>query len=89
MSFRDTGIKIQVMGGQREKFVRFESDLGSQQSLESDRKGLGKYNFSLESFERTPSSISSSVKRGLERGSEGLKNIGRSLLFGVSREVFF
>lgn len=88
MSFRDTGIKIQVMGGQREKFVRFESDLGSQQSLESDRKGLGKYNFSLESFERTPSSISSSVKRGLERGSEGLKNIGRSLLFGVSREVF-
>lgn len=88
MSFRDTGIKVQVMGGEREKFVRFESDLGSQQSLESDRKGLGKYSFSLESFERTPSSISSSVRRGLERSSEGLKNIGRSLRFGVSREVF-
>lgn len=76
------------MGGQREKFVRFEGDLGSHQSLESDRKGLGKYSFSLESFERTPSSLSSSVRRGLERGSQGLKNIGRSLRFGVSREVF-
>eukprot|EP01018_Ginkgo_biloba_P004429 Gb_32552 [translate_table: standard] len=88
MTLYDTNRKIQVMGGQKERFVRFQSDLESEKSLRSEEVGLGKYSFNSESFERTPSSISSSVRRGLERGSQGLKTIGRSLRFGVSREVF-
>ncbi|KAH9308759.1 hypothetical protein KI387_036670, partial [Taxus chinensis] len=66
----------------------FQSDLGSEKSLGSDRGGLGEYVFSSDSLERAPSSISSSVRRGWEVSSQGLKNIGRSLHFGVSREVF-
>ncbi|XP_057851427.2 putative cyclic nucleotide-gated ion channel 8 isoform X3 [Cryptomeria japonica] len=88
MHISDTSRRFQVMGGQKERFVRFQSDSGSERSLEIDRGGLGEYVSSSDSFGRTPSSISSSVRRGWEKGSQGLKNIGRSLRFGVSREVF-
>eukprot|EP01018_Ginkgo_biloba_P000760 Gb_31623 [translate_table: standard] len=86
MAIFDTGSKSQLMGGQREKFVRFHSDLDSERSLGSERES--NYGFSSESYERSSSSISSSVRRGLEKSSRGLKNIGRSLRIGVSRVVF-
>ncbi|KAF9589099.1 hypothetical protein IFM89_018830 [Coptis chinensis] len=37
---------------------------------------------------RATSSTSKSFKRGVQKGSEGLKSLGRSLKFGVSRAVF-
>lgn len=43
--------------------------------------GLGRANYSK-------TEPSTSFKRGMKKGSEGLKSIGRSLRFGVSRAVF-
>ncbi|XP_057836863.1 probable cyclic nucleotide-gated ion channel 6 isoform X3 [Cryptomeria japonica] len=98
MTIFETDSKSQQMGGQREKFVRFYSDLESEKSLHSERGRLSNYgsergrfsNYGLrsEDLDRSSSSISSSVKRGLEKSSQGLKNIGRSLRMGVSRVVF-
>lgn len=47
--------------------------------------------FNIEGLKRSShatSSPSRSFKRGVKKGSEGLKSIGRSLGFGVSRAVF-
>lgn len=79
--------RSQRMGGQREKFVRFQNDFESKRSMGSEDR-LSNYGFNSDNFGRTSSSISSSVRRGLEKSSQGLKNIGRSLRSGVSRVVF-
>ncbi|EOY29537.1 Cyclic nucleotide gated channel 5 isoform 2, partial [Theobroma cacao] len=53
--------------------------------------GLKKCGFNIEGFNRSGhanSTTSRSFKRGIRKGSEGLKSIGRSLGFGVSRAVF-
>lgn len=77
------------MGGQREKFVRLD-DLDSRLSTSSDT-GLNKCGFNVEGFSRAAHArdgTSRSFKRGMRKGSEGLKSIGRSFKFGVSRAVF-
>lgn len=87
----DSGYKSQYMGGQREKFVRLD-DLGSPSSLCSNTIGMSKCGFSIEGLNcagnTTNKTPSKSFKKGMKKGSEGLKSIGRSLRFGVSRAVF-
>lgn len=85
----DCGYKSQYMGGQREKFVRLD-DLDSTLSSSSDT-GMNRCGFNVEGFRPTVHArdeTSRSFKRGMRKGSEGLKSIGRSLGFGVSRAVF-
>lgn len=79
--------RSQRMGGQREKFVRFQNGFEAKRSVGSEDRSSN-YGLKSDNFGRTSSSISSSVRRGLEKSSEGLKNIGRSLRSGVSRVVF-
>lgn len=67
-------------------FYRLD-DLDSRLSSSSD---VGKRSgFNVEGLNR-PGQVNSttSFKRGIRKGSEGLKSIGRSLRFGVSRAVF-
>ncbi|XP_038890160.1 probable cyclic nucleotide-gated ion channel 5 [Benincasa hispida] len=85
----DCGYKSQLMGGQREKFVRLD-DLDSRLSSPSDG-GMRRCGFNIDGFNRAVHANekpSGSFKRGMRKGSEGLKSIGRSLKFGVSRAVF-
>ncbi|XP_010048794.2 probable cyclic nucleotide-gated ion channel 5 isoform X1 [Eucalyptus grandis] len=85
----DCGLKSHYMGGQQEKFVRLD-DLDSRVSSSSDT-GMKKCGFNIEGFSRvshTNNTKSKSFKTGMQKGSEGLKSIGRSLRFGVSRAVF-
>ncbi|XP_015892210.3 probable cyclic nucleotide-gated ion channel 5 [Ziziphus jujuba] len=85
----DCSYKSQYVGGQREKFVRLD-DLDSRLSSSSDTGGR-KCGFNIEGLSgagRAGDTTSRSFKRGMRRGSEGLKSIGRSLRFGVSRAVF-
>ncbi|CAK7338191.1 unnamed protein product [Dovyalis caffra] len=59
--------------------------------LSSPSEGARKCGFGIEGFRRTAPGTdtpSRSFKRGIRKGSEGLKSIGRSLRFGVSRAVF-
>lgn len=58
--------RSQRMGGQREKFVRFQNDFESKRSMGSEDR-LSNYGFNSDNFGRTSSSISSSVRRGLEK----------------------
>jgi cyclic nucleotide gated channel len=85
----DCGYKSQYMAGQREKFVRLD-DLDSTLSSPSDT-GVNKCGFNVEGFRpaaHARDGTSRSFKRGMRKRSEGLKSIGRSLRFGVSRAVF-
>ncbi|KAI4377718.1 hypothetical protein MLD38_015302 [Melastoma candidum] len=90
----DCGLKTQVINNQREKFVRLD-DLDSPLSS-SSTTGMNKCGFSIEGLAhpsrtddgRTNDVKSRSFKNGMRKGSEGLKSIGRSLRFGVSRAVF-
>lgn len=60
----------------------------------SSDTGVNRCGFDVEGFCRTAharhgtSGSSRSFKKGMIKGSEGLKSIGRSLRFGVSRGVF-
>ncbi|PIA31949.1 hypothetical protein AQUCO_04700071v1 [Aquilegia coerulea] len=81
--------KSTVVGGQRERFARFD-DLDSRLSSSSDTE-MKKCGFNIEGLTRpghANKSTSKSLKRGVQKGSEGLKCIGRSLKLGVSRAVF-
>ncbi|XP_061952190.1 probable cyclic nucleotide-gated ion channel 5 [Populus nigra] len=86
----DCGSKSQYLGGgQRDKFVRLD-DLDSRLSSPSSA-GVRNCGFGIEGFRRTGQGAdtpSRSFKRGIRKGSEGLKSIGRSLRFGVPRGVF-
>ncbi|KAH7675329.1 Potassium channel voltage-dependent EAG/ELK/ERG protein [Dioscorea alata] len=82
----DCGYRAQYMDGQREKFLRLEES--SPMSYASDRSRTTKCGFNIDGLGRQPNQSSKSFKRGVKKGSEGLKSIGRSLRFGVSRAVF-
>lgn len=74
--------------GQKDKFVRLD-DLDSRVS--SDSNGVKKGRFGIERLNCAKPTIttpSNSFKRGMMKGSEGLRSFGRSLKFGVSRAVF-
>lgn len=65
-------------------------DLDSRLSSSSDT-GIKRCGFSVDGLSRSghgSNTPSRSFKRGIKKGSEGLKSIGRSLRFGVSRAVF-
>lgn len=86
----DSGSKSQILGSQREKFVRLD-DLDSRLSSPSTSVGMNKCGFGIEGLKRSGQATnapSKSFKKGMRKGSEGLKSIGRSLRFGVSRAVF-
>ncbi|KAL9247067.1 hypothetical protein vseg_020538 [Gypsophila vaccaria] len=76
--------------GQKDKFVRLD-DLDSSASQSSDSHGVMKYRFGIDKFncgKPVTNSPSSSFRKGMMKSSEGLRSIGRSLRFGVSRAVF-
>ncbi|GLT25370.1 hypothetical protein SLA2020_005020 [Shorea laevis] len=84
----DSSYKSQYLNGQRETFVRLDG-LDSRLSSPSDT-GL-RCGFNVEGLScagHANKKKSTSFKRGIRKGSEGLKSIGRSLGFGVSRAVF-
>lgn len=86
----DCGAKSQYLGGQRDKFVRLD-DLDSRLSSPAASAAANKCSFGVEGLKRagpTTTGTSSSFKKGMRKGSEGLKSIGRTLGFGVSRAVF-
>ncbi|KAK2358953.1 cyclic nucleotide-gated channel [Trifolium repens] len=81
--------KSQYMGGQRENSFRWDV-LDSRLSSSSDVR-VTKSGFSIDKLSHGghgSSTTSRSFKKGMRRGSEGLKSIGRSLGLGVSRAVF-
>ncbi|KAF7806532.1 putative cyclic nucleotide-gated ion channel 5 [Senna tora] len=85
----DCGYKAQYMSGQREKFMRLD-DLDSRLASPSNAgvKNCGFSTVKLSHGGHASSGTTGSFKRGMRKGSEGLKSIGRSLRFGVSRAVF-
>ncbi|KAK4431869.1 putative cyclic nucleotide-gated ion channel 5 [Sesamum alatum] len=86
----DCGPKTQYIAGQRDKFVRLD-DLDSRLSSPSAAVATNKCGFNIDGLGRggrTTPTPSKSFKRGMRKGSQGLKSIGRSLGFGVSRAVF-
>ncbi|CAH9144980.1 unnamed protein product [Cuscuta epithymum] len=86
----DCGSKSQYLGGEREKFVRLD-DLDSRLSSPASSVAANKCSFGVDGLRRvgpTTRGTSSSFKKGMRKSSEGLKSIGRSLGFGVSRAVF-
>ncbi|XP_059276532.1 LOW QUALITY PROTEIN: probable cyclic nucleotide-gated ion channel 5 [Lycium ferocissimum] len=85
----DCGSKSQDLHGQQKKFVRLDYlDCGLTSVSAS---AVNKCGFIMEALRRNghaTSSPSRSFKRGMRKGSEGLKSIGRTLGFGVSKAVF-
>ncbi|KAF6148572.1 hypothetical protein GIB67_042531 [Kingdonia uniflora] len=83
------GHKTQLISGQREKFVRLD-DLDSRPSFSSDTGKMNKFGFNIETNRAGHANkvTSKSVKRGIRKGSEGLKSIGRPLKSTVPRAVF-
>lgn len=66
-------------------------DLDSRSSSPSASIAMNKCGFNIEGLGRTSHATntpSKSFKKGVKKGSEGLKSIGRSFGFGVSRAVF-
>uniref|UniRef100_A0A0D6QT61 Cyclic nucleotide-binding domain-containing protein n=1 Tax=Araucaria cunninghamii TaxID=56994 RepID=A0A0D6QT61_ARACU len=88
MNYFSIDTKTERMGGHKEKFVRFQNTLETEKSPGLQKGTYNKYRLSSEDLDGSSSSISSSLRRGLEKSSQGLKNIGRSLRIGVSRVVF-
>ncbi|KAF5813043.1 putative potassium channel, voltage-dependent, EAG/ELK/ERG, rmlC-like jelly roll [Helianthus annuus] len=84
----DYASKSQYVGGHREKFARLD-DLDSRLSSPASGVAMNKCGFEgITRTNRAPATPSRSFKNGIKKGSEGLKSIGRSLGFGVSRAVF-
>ncbi|KAF2317021.1 hypothetical protein GH714_010621 [Hevea brasiliensis] len=67
------GYKSQYLGGQREKFVRLD-DLDSRLSSSSDT-GVKKCGFGISHSGQGTNTTSRSFKKGIRKGSEGLKSI--------------
>lgn len=57
-------------------------------SFASDTGRMNRCGFNVEGFTHRPSSPSKSFRRGMLKGSERLKSLGRTLHFGVSKAVF-
>ncbi|GAA0151619.1 ligand-gated ion channel [Lithospermum erythrorhizon] len=86
----DNGLKSQYISGQLEKFARLD-DLDSRVSSPSAANAANKCGLSIDGLGRVgkkSNTSSKSFKKGMRKGSKGLKSIGRSLGFGVSRAVF-
>ncbi|CAA0819983.1 Probable cyclic nucleotide-gated ion channel 5 [Striga hermonthica] len=86
----DCGPKAPYIAGQRDKFLRLD-DLDSRLSSPSSSVPTNKCNFGIDGLGRGNNishAPSRSFKKGVKKGSQGLKSIGRSLGFGVSRAVF-
>ncbi|XP_051140698.1 probable cyclic nucleotide-gated ion channel 5 [Andrographis paniculata] len=84
----DCGTKSQYVTGQRDKFIRLD-DLDSRLSSPSTSVATNKCGFNIDGMGRgSRTTPSKSFKRGIKKGSQGLKSIGRTLGFGVSRAVF-
>ncbi|KAL3824637.1 hypothetical protein ACJIZ3_020666 [Penstemon smallii] len=86
----DCGPKTQFITGQRDKFVRLD-DLDSRMSSPSASAAANKCGFNIDGLgrgNRTTPTPSKSFKRGMKKGSQGLKSIGRTLGIGVSQPVF-
>ncbi|KAK6122136.1 hypothetical protein DH2020_044126 [Rehmannia glutinosa] len=85
----DCGPKTYITG-QRDKFVRLD-DMNSRLSSPSSSVPTNKCGFGIDGLGRGNHSThaqSKSFKRRMRKGSQGLKSIGWSLGFGVSRAVF-
>ncbi|ONK67297.1 uncharacterized protein A4U43_C06F18690 [Asparagus officinalis] len=82
----DCGYKAQYMDGQREKFVRLEES--PRVSYGSDAGRMNRCGFNVEGFSRGPKNTSKSFRRGMLKGSERLKSLGKTLHYGVSKAVF-
>lgn len=64
-------------------------DLDSRLSSTASEAAMNKRGFEgISHPNRAPATPTKSFKNGIRKGSEGLKSIGRSLGFGVSRAVF-
>ncbi|XP_007023447.2 PREDICTED: putative cyclic nucleotide-gated ion channel 8 [Theobroma cacao] len=86
----DCAYKSQLIGGQKEKFVRLD-DLDSTMSMQSGTGVMKKCRFNIEGLTfggRGKKNASKSFRMGMKRGSEGLLTFGRSLRSGVTRAVF-
>lgn len=87
--FDRSDYKSQYMDGQRESSFRWDF-LDSKLSSSSDVR-VTKSGFSIDKLNHGShgsSTTSRSFKKGMRKGSEGLKLIGRSLGLGVSKAVF-
>ncbi|PNX96210.1 cyclic nucleotide-gated ion channel 8-like protein, partial [Trifolium pratense] len=89
----DSGYKSQYIGGQKEKFVRLD-DLDANLTTPSSSRGMKKLRFNLDSLPipfrgRGRKNTSKSFRVGVRKGSDGLKNIGRSLKSGVTTWAVF
>ncbi|KAK9136942.1 hypothetical protein Sjap_007536 [Stephania japonica] len=92
------GYKLQFIGGEKEKFGSAEQSalirLDELDSSISSSSYMGKMNrsrFSLSALTRAGRGTklpSRSLKKGVQKGTEGLRFLGRSLKFGVTRAVF-
>ncbi|KAK9139397.1 hypothetical protein Scep_009078 [Stephania cephalantha] len=84
------GYKLQFIGGEKEKFVRLD-ELDSSISSSSYMGKMNRSRFSLGALTRAGRGTklpSRSLKKGVQKGTEGLRFLGRSLKFGVTRAVF-
>ncbi|CAK9183326.1 unnamed protein product [Ilex paraguariensis] len=80
----DCGSNPKYLGGQGEKFRRLD-DLDSRLSSPLASSAMNKCGFNIEGLglaSHATNTSSKSFKRGMQKGSEGLKSIGRSLGFG-------
>ncbi|KAK4257557.1 hypothetical protein QN277_007128 [Acacia crassicarpa] len=85
----DCNYKSQYMRSQREKFARLDhldSRLSSSSDAGHNKCGFGTFELSHGGYARM--GTTGSFKRGMTKGSERLKSIGRSLGFGASWAVF-
>ncbi|XP_072972073.1 probable cyclic nucleotide-gated ion channel 5 isoform X1 [Typha angustifolia] len=83
----DCGYKSQFMDGQKEKFVRLEES-SPRLSFATDAGKMKRGGFQIDGIGRGSKNPPRPLRRGMTKGSEGLKSLGRSLRFGVSRAVF-
>ncbi|MQL91660.1 hypothetical protein Taro_024275 [Colocasia esculenta] len=63
-------------------------DLDPRLSLSSDTGRMNRCGFNIDRLGHSSNNTPMSFKTGMRKGSEGLKSLGRSLRFGVSRAVF-
>ncbi|KAF9623029.1 hypothetical protein IFM89_036010 [Coptis chinensis] len=76
------------VGREKKKFVRLE-DLNSTVSMSNTDIRTKKCGFNIEGLLHAGRATESkSFKRGVEKGSLGLRSLGRSLKYGVSKAVF-
>ncbi|PKA56984.1 Putative cyclic nucleotide-gated ion channel 9 [Apostasia shenzhenica] len=83
----DCGYKAQYMDGQKEKFLRFEESSPAY-SFASDTGKMNKCGFEIDGFHLGSRNPTTSFRRGMKRGSEGLKSLGKTLRFGSTMGVF-